>query len=194
MYSYEVEKAIQAACVLHNGQVRKGGSVPIPYVSHLFSVFSILLDYTTDEATLVAALLHDTLEDTDYTPENLQEDFGEAVLSIVAAVTEDKSLDWQARKDGYLLSTVAGGEASLLVSAADKIHNMRSLIEQYHEDIPRYLHDFPNNTGPGLVFLQKLSNALNSGLKNDIVHEFNHVLTEFKTFNEHAIRQQEASH
>ena len=60
MYSYRIEQAIRAATILHKGQLRKG-SVPIPYVSHLFAVAMIAGDYTDNEDVLIAALLHDTL-------------------------------------------------------------------------------------------------------------------------------------
>ena len=64
-YSYRIEQAIKAASVLHREQVRKG-SVPFPYITHLFAVAMIASDYTDDEDVIVAALLHDTIEDTDY--------------------------------------------------------------------------------------------------------------------------------
>ena len=66
MYTYKVEQAIKAAALLHVEQLRKG-AIQLPYVTHLMAVMLIVRDYTGDETTLVAALLHDTLEDTDYT-------------------------------------------------------------------------------------------------------------------------------
>ena len=71
IYSYRVEQAIRAAAVLHNGQVRKGVS-PYPFITHLVAVAFLLSDYSNDEDTVIAGLLHDTLEDTDYTPEELE--------------------------------------------------------------------------------------------------------------------------
>ena len=84
MYSYKVEQAIRAATILHQDQLRMG-SVPLPYISHLMAVVLILSDYTNDEDTIVAALLHDTLEDTDYTLDELREDFGGPVAELVLA-------------------------------------------------------------------------------------------------------------
>jgi len=192
MYSYEIEKAIQAACVLHATQTRVGGVVPVPYVSHVFSVFTLLSDYTDDQNTLVAALLHDTLEDTDYTSEALKEDFGEKVLAIVQAVTEDKTItDWHERKQDYVAKVVAYGEPSLLVCTADKIHNLRGLIDQYHGDHAGYLATFGRyHTEPGRAFLETLHATLTRNLKNDIVYEFEHVLSEFKTFNQYVTKSQ----
>ncbi|MCB9810512.1 bifunctional (p)ppGpp synthetase/guanosine-3',5'-bis(diphosphate) 3'-pyrophosphohydrolase, partial [Candidatus Nomurabacteria bacterium] len=59
MYTYKIEQAIKAASLLHQEQLRKG-DVPLPYATHLMSVMMIVRDYTNDEDTLVAALLHDT--------------------------------------------------------------------------------------------------------------------------------------
>lgn len=185
MYSAQIEKAIQAACVLHDGQVRKG-AVPMPYVSHVFSVFQLVSDYTDDEATQIAALLHDTLEDTDYTAAALEEDFGSNVRDIVLALSEDKTIgDWNQRKKVYLESVVTGGETALLISAADKIHNMRSMIEQYHDDVPSYIASFNRYRTNGQAFLIELGEALQTNLPNEIVTEYQHVLSEFTKFNEY---------
>ncbi|HMA78962.1 MAG TPA: HD domain-containing protein [Candidatus Paceibacterota bacterium] len=189
MYSYQIEKAVQAAAALHHNQYRKG-PVPIPYVTHVFSVFLLVQDYTPHEDTATAALLHDTLEDTDYTEAALREDFSDAVANIVLAVSEDTSInDWVARKKEYVRSVAEGGEAALIISAADKIHNMRSMIEQYHDDVPGYLEAFSRYATDGLVFLENLQSILTEQLDNAIVAEFQHVYSEFNTFNQHVNEQ-----
>lgn len=185
MYTYDIEKAIQAACVLHAGQVRKGEAA-IPYVSHVFSVFQILQDYTNHEPTLVAALLHDTLEDTEYSPAALEEDFGTEVLEIVASVTEQQGVvDWADRKKRYLQSLEEGSESALLIAAADKIHNIRSMIEQYHSDVEGFIAQFDRYRTKGLAFYESLGELLNEELESAIVDEYLHVLSEFKIFLEH---------
>src|SRR6056297_1233162 len=90
MYTYKLEQAIRAVSILHEDQLRRG-AVPVPFVSHVFAVMTILRDYTTDEDTLVAALLHDTLEDTDYTAEEMQADFGGPITELVLTVSEPKT-------------------------------------------------------------------------------------------------------
>lgn len=186
MYSYRVEQAIKAACVLHQDQLRKG-LVQIPYIAHLIGALMIVRDYTTDEDILVATLLHDTLEDSDYTPEEMKDDFGETVTEIVLSVTEpqyrdDEKLVWQEKKDAYVKQLKKASEASLMVAAADKIHNFRSMVDEYHGDRERFKRDFGNNGEQRLEFYQSISNILNSRLRNDIVHEFNHTFKEFKEF------------
>ena len=105
MYTYRIEQALRAITILHKDQVRKG-SMPIPYVSHLFAVAMIAVDYINDEDILIAALLHDTLEDTDYMPDELEKDFGGKVREIVEALTEPQNTDkkeysWKEAKEKY---------------------------------------------------------------------------------------------
>lgn len=192
MYSYQIEQAIKAASILHAGQLRKG-EIEIPYISHIMAVTLILRDYTEDEATLTACLLHDTIEDTDYTLKELTDDFGKDVAEIVAAITEPavEKTTWKQRKAAYHKQLKKGPEAALMIAAADKIHNLRGMVEQYAHDHTRFINDFGGNLEERLQQYQAISNVLNARLKNDIVHEFNHVFTEFKTFIEDAKNTQE---
>lgn len=185
-YSYAIEQAIRAASVLHKDQVRRG-SVPYPYVTHLFAVATIVSDYTDDEDTIVAALLHDTLEDTDYTEKELEDDFGGQVKEIVTALTEPKIEDRDrksvdAQKKQYLKQIKSASERALIVVAADKIHNMRSVVEEYYDDHSSFLSHFGPHIEDRLLNYQEISNTLNRGLKNNILAEFNSVFTEYKNF------------
>jgi (p)ppGpp synthase/HD superfamily hydrolase len=186
MYTQKIEQAIQAAAVLHHSHERKG-SVPVPYITHLMGVTFLLRDYTADEDTLVAALLHDTLEDTDYTYDELTGDFGETVAEIVQTVTEPaigapggESL--LKRKQAYAKQLKAGPLAAVMVAAADKTHNFRSLIETYHDDPSGLARDFSNSHQDRIEAYQIVSNAINNRLKGGIVHEFNHTFELFKQF------------
>ncbi len=185
-YSYAIEQAIRAASVLHKDQVRKG-SVPYPYITHLFAVATIVSDYTTDEDTIVAALLHDTLEDTDYTEQELADDFGGSVRDIVISLTEPPLEDnnrnaVDAQKKQYIKQLKSASERALIVSAADKIHNMRSIVEEYYEDHSSFLSHFGPHIEDRVRNYQEISNTLNRGLKNNILAEFNSVFTEYKHF------------
>lgn len=194
MYSYQVEQAIKAAAVLHSDQVRKG-EVPIPYITHIMAVTMILRDYTEDEDTLVACLLHDTVEDTDYTLAELTEDFGESVATIVQTVSEPPAAEanWQQRKAAYHKQLKKGPLEALMVAAADKIHNLRGMVEQYTSDHGRFMSDFGGNLEERLRQYQDISNVINARLDNDIVNEFNHVFTEYKNFIEDVKKTQDGS-
>lgn len=185
-YTYAIEKAIRAASVLHAGQVRKG-PVPYPYVTHLFAVAMIVSDYTDNENTIVASLLHDTLSDTDYTPVELEDDFGGAIKDIVVSITESDhaSTDLKVIAEQqriFLKKLKDAPEEGLIVLAADKIHTMRTIVEEYLEDIPSFTSDFGPNQDEQLFFYQEISNALNRKLRSAILAEFNDVFTEYKNF------------
>ncbi|MEZ4104552.1 MAG: HD domain-containing protein [Candidatus Paceibacterota bacterium] len=186
MYSYRIEQAVRAASVLHKDQLRKG-SMPFPYITHLIATAFTLLDYTDDEDVVIAALLHDTLEDTDYTIDELQEDFGGRVREIVEAVTEPKykgehKLNWREKKDTYVKQLKHAPQEALLVAAADKIHNFRTIVEDYTDDYNRYVQDFGNNFEDRLEVYQDISDVINNRLHSPIKDEFNHVFEQFKNF------------
>ena len=186
MYSYRIEQALRAITILHKDQVRKG-AIPLPYVSHLFAVAMLVMDYTKDEDTVIAALLHDTIEDTDYTPQELQEDFGGKVLEIVLALSEpqdseNREYTWNERKAAYAKGLRKAPPEALLICAADKIHNMRAMVEEYFDEHQRFLSEFSGSLEDRVLQYQDIANALNRGLKSDILAEFNHVFTEYKNF------------
>jgi (p)ppGpp synthase/HD superfamily hydrolase len=186
MYTFKVEQAIQAAAVLHQEHMRKG-AVPIPYVTHLMAVTLILRDYTNDEDTLVAALLHDTLEDTDYTREEMVVDFGEKVAQIVSTLSEPEhggpaTDSWLESKLRYAKQIKNGPKQAVMIAAADKAHNFRSTVEGYHDDHNRFLQDFGKRLEDRLDAYQAIANSINSRLKDGIVHEFNHTFEAYKQF------------
>ncbi len=186
MYSYRIELAIRAAAVLHKDQLRKG-SMPFPYITHVVATAFTLMDYTQDEDTIIAALLHDTLEDTDYTIDELQEDFGGKVREIVEVLTEPRSnkerkLTFRESKKSYADQLKKGPMEAVLVAAADKIHNLRTMVEDYTDDHERFVQDFGKNFDERLEAYQTIANVINNRLKGSILAEFNHVFSEFKQF------------
>lgn len=186
MYSYRIELAIRAAAVLHKDQLRKG-SMPFPYVTHLVATAFTLMDYTDDEDVIIAALLHDTLEDTDYTVDELQEDFGGKIKEIVETLTEPKSTpekkySYRETKKIYADQIKKGPMEAVLIAAADKMHNLRTMVEDYTDDHDRFMQDFGKNFDERLEAYQTIANVINSRLKGNILAEFNHVFSEFKQF------------
>lgn len=185
-YTYSIEQAIRAVSVLHKGQVRKG-QVPYPYITHLFAVAMIVADYTDDENTIAAALLHDTLCDTDYTEAELEDDFGGTIKDIVVSISEPPltSSDrkgFSEQQKQYFKQLKVAPESALIVVAADKIHNMRSIIEEYIDNPSAFVADFGSAHDDRIFFYQELSNALNRRLHNPILTEFNNIFTEYKNF------------
>jgi (p)ppGpp synthase/HD superfamily hydrolase len=183
-YSYRIEQALRASAILHKDQVRKG-EIPYPYITHTVAVALIVSDYTQNEDVIVSALLHDTLEDTDYTREELHEDFGPIVRTIVESVTNPEAGEdetWTDRKKQYIKQLKEASEEALIVAAGDKIHNMRTMVEAYYDREEELLADFGGSLEERLTMYQEISNVFNRQLKSAILTEFNHVFEEFKQF------------
>ena len=123
------EKAVEFATAAHAGQMRKLSNQP--YILHPLQVAETLEKAGFCEELVVAGLLHDTVEDTDTTLEQIEREFGAKVSSFVAAHTEDKTKTWEERKQ-HTLELVK--EASLEVKAlivADKWDNLKSMSAGY---------------------------------------------------------------
>jgi guanosine-3',5'-bis(diphosphate) 3'-pyrophosphohydrolase len=123
-------KALSFSAYKHQHQRRKNEEAT-PYINHLIAVGHILTDIggIHDIPTLVAAILHDTIEDTDTLPEEVEAEFGAQIRSLVEEVTDDKSLPKQVRKQ---LQIERAGEASFearCVKLADKIANLQDLAD-----------------------------------------------------------------
>ncbi len=132
--SSRFEEALTLMCRLHKDQVRKG--TQIPYVTHLLAVSSIVLDYGGSEDEAIAALLHDAPEDQGGLEvlTRIRENFGSAVASIVDACTdtyETPKPPWRLRKEAFLQRLPRESRSVHLVSAADKLHNARSVLRDY---------------------------------------------------------------
>lgn len=145
-----IQKALDTAARLHAGQTRK--TAPVPYIVHPVSVAWILSDVGADEAIICAGLLHDTLEDvlgpSGYV--ELEKDFGKRIADIVLEVSEkkdpkekiDAKSTWLERKQGYLAHLKVASREAVLVSAADKIHNLESMIAAYKSDGQKMFEKF----------------------------------------------------
>jgi len=125
-----VAKAIEFAKIKHEGQTRSSGE---PYYTHPVEVATILADMHLDLATLLTAILHDTVEDTDATLEDIEKNFGADVASLVDGVSkltkiESKTVEGkQAENFRKLVLAMSEDIRVLLVKLADRLHNMRTL-------------------------------------------------------------------
>jgi guanosine-3',5'-bis(diphosphate) 3'-pyrophosphohydrolase len=123
-----VARALDFSARKHAAQRRKGRDAE-PYVNHLAEVALLLAEATggADVTLVVAGLLHDTIEDTDATPEEITREFGASVASVVAEVTDDKSLPRQTRKNLQVETAASKSTRARLIKIADKISNLRSI-------------------------------------------------------------------
>ncbi|MBI2618432.1 HD domain-containing protein [Candidatus Kaiserbacteria bacterium] len=184
-YTPRIELAVQTAAVLHRTQIRKGQG-KLPYVTHPFSVYAILRDHTDDEDVLIAGLLHDALEDTPYTPDNLEKNFGPRVREIVEGVTQKttrdgKELDWVEQKKLYIEHLKSAPKESAMVAAADKVHNFRSVFDEYRNDVARFKKDF--TLQDRIRFYQMIVDVISSRLGDTpLVATLRKTYDEYRTF------------
>ncbi len=122
-------RAADYAARQHVSQRRKGERSE-PYVNHLTEVTDLLASATDgrDAVLLAAGMLHDTLEDTDATYEDLEQRFGPEVAALVAEVTDDKSLPKEERKRLQIAKTPAKSVRARMLKLADKTSNLRALV------------------------------------------------------------------
>src|SRR6476646_7376812 len=125
-----IEQAFEVARVAHADQVRRSGE---PYIAHPLGVAMILADLGLDDVTIAAALLHDAVEDTTVTDEDLQERFGPDVATIVDGVTKLDRLQFDSKEAQQaatlrkMLVAMAKDIRVLLIKLADRLHNMRTI-------------------------------------------------------------------
>ena len=125
-----VKRAYEYADNLHNGQFRQSGE---PYISHPLNVAYILTDMHADRDTICASLLHDTLEDTIITKEDIAHDFNQNVASLVDGVTKLSKMNFSSKQDQNYANTrkiitgITEDVRIIIIKLADRLHNMRTL-------------------------------------------------------------------
>ena len=126
----EIQRAYALAEASHEGQKRKSGG---DFIEHPVAVATILADLHLDTTTIIAALLHDIVEDTDVTLGSIQEDFGEEVARIVDGLTKLERIKYKSREQEQaenvrkMIVAMAGDIRVLLIKLADRLHNMRTI-------------------------------------------------------------------
>jgi GTP pyrophosphokinase len=128
--------ALACASEIHGGQLRKGTS--IPYISHLLAVAALVIEAGGDEDVAIAALLHDAVEDQGGRPmlERIRARFGADVADIVEACTDADVFPkppWRQRKEAYIAAIPYKSPRALLVSMADKLHNVETILNDYRQ-------------------------------------------------------------
>ena len=182
-YGKKLEEALGYAARVHRDQVRKGSSVP--YVTHLLAVAAIVGENGGTEEEVIAALLHDAPEDRggEARLAEIRERFGDEVADIVAGNTdtfEDPKPPWRERKEAYVAHVAHAPRSVRLVSAADKLHNARSVLADLRslgEDLwPRF-----NGGKEGtLWYYRALVEAFEAAGSNPIVEELDRVVGELE--------------
>jgi (p)ppGpp synthase/HD superfamily hydrolase len=180
-YGEKFERAFIYASRLHSDQYRKGTRVP--YITHLLAVAAIVGENGGTENEVVAALLHDAPEDQggEATLEDIRACFGDEVAETVAGCTdtyEDPKPPWRERKEGYV-AHLAGASASVrLVSSADKLHNVRTVLADYRALGEDLWNRFNGGREGTLWYYRAIVGSLRNG--GPVVEELDRVVTELE--------------
>lgn len=166
------KEALVWATDLHANQRRKGSG--IPYVAHLLGVTSLVLEYGGSEDEAIAALLHDAVEDQGgkQTRQLIAKKFGEEVAQIVDGCTDadtNPKPPWKERKEAYLAHLASASPSVLLVSACDKLYNLRTILADY-----RRIQD-------------EIWERFKGGKKDGSLWYYQALITEYKKRNEHPL-------
>jgi (p)ppGpp synthase/HD superfamily hydrolase len=160
------ESALSFAHRVHQGQRRKG--TRIPYVAHILGVAAIALEYGATEDEAIGALLHDAAEDGggEAMLAEIRAQFGDAVADIVLGCSDSLTADpgakppWRERKEAYLAHLDIASPSVCLVSAADKLHNVRAIARDYRTDGDEAWHRFAGGRDGTLWYYEQVSTTL----------------------------------
>jgi (p)ppGpp synthase/HD superfamily hydrolase len=162
----------------HGQQVRKIDSSP--YIVHPTTVALAVAKHGFSDAAIAAALVHDVLEDTSYTEQDLRAELGDEVCSIVLALTENKAMAWEERKANYM-RTIAGAAPEVkAVSILDKIHNLRSILAGHAQIGPAMWEKFTRGREKQLWFMDEMGAAYQRGWQHELIAEFSNLLEEVR--------------
>lgn len=183
MLSERFTNALTFATQLHATQIRKGSGVP--YVAHLLGVTSIALEYGAKEDEAIAALLHDAIEDQGgaATREEIRRRFGDTVTEIVDGCTDSDTIPkppWQQRKEAYIAHIPTASASVRLVSAADKLHNARSILQDYRVVGDAVWERFKGGKTGTLWYYRSLVKAFRSAEATPLVEELDRVVSELE--------------
>ena len=177
------EDALVFATRKHSGQMRKSSDVP--YVAHVLSVAALVLEGGGDEDQAIAALLHDVVEDCGGAPvlAEIRERFGDRVARIVDGCTDADEIPkppWRERKERYLRHLQEGGEDVRLVSVADKLHNVRSIVSDYRRLGEQVWERFAGRREGTLWYYRALLDIYLQGRKSPQVEELERTVLELE--------------
>lgn len=181
--SSRFEKALMYATRIHGGQLRK--KTRIPYVAHILGVAAIALEYSANETEAIAALLHDAVEDCGGARRlrDIERKFGDRVAAIVKGCTDTDQTPkppWLNRKTAYVKHVRHASLPTQLVSASDKLHNLRSILMTYRQDGEKVWSRFSAGKQGVLWYYRALVNAFKGKRIQPLAQEINRTLTELE--------------
>ena len=183
LFTDRLVDAFAAARRLHATHVRKGTGTP--YLTHLMAVAALVAEYGGDEDQVVAALLHDAVEDQGgrKTLESIRDEFGETVAFYVESCSESDTQPkppWRERKEAFLSRLAEAGPEVRLICAADKLHNARSMSRDLRTAGNALWQRFNGGRDGTLWYMQEALNTLAEGWSHPILAELAHALASLR--------------
>lgn len=177
-------EAMNFAAYAHRKQMRKG--VDIPYIIHPIECSLIVADITQDEDVIIAALLHDVIEDTEFGYADIKERFGQRVADLVQGETEnkrddqEKKLTWAVRKKETIEQLKNADIDSKIICLGDKLSNIRASVKDHENHKDNFWQRF-NQTDPKLQgwYYERIRDILSEELSyTDAWKEYNELCAE----------------
>ena len=177
------EQALVFATQLHKEQRRKGSGVP--YISHLLAVTALVIEHGGDEDEAIAALLHDAIEDQGgpKAREEIRRRFGDRVTGIVDGCTDSETIPkppWKERKRAYIARLGEASASVRLVSAADKLHNARSILNDYRGLGEEIWRRFAGRKAGTLWYYRSVLDVLSQAGTTALVEELGRVVSQLE--------------
>jgi (p)ppGpp synthase/HD superfamily hydrolase len=178
------ERAFLFAAEKHAGQTRK--TTTVPYIAHLMGVASLALEYGGDEDLAIAALLHDVVEDCGGAAmlKEVKRQFGSRVAKVVDGCTDsygEPKAPWRERKENYLRHLKSADAGTRLVSAADKLNNVRSILSDYREVGEAIWERFNGGREGTLWYYRALLVEFQRGKMNRLVRELERAVVQLES-------------
>lgn len=178
-----LQRAFRYAAEKHAGQTRK--QTAVPYLSHLMAVAGLVLEAGGDEDMAIAALLHDVVEDCGGMPRlrEIRKVFGPRVAKIVEGCTDsfgEPKVEWVERKKDYLREVKHADAETRLVSASDKLHNVRTILADYRQDGEAIWSRFSGKKDGTLWYYRALSDEYQRRGPNRITSELELAVAELE--------------
>ncbi len=171
----KLDYAILFATKAHDGQRRKTDNVDM--IFHPFTVGMMLKSYGMSDDCVIAGILHDVVEDTKYTIEDIKNIFGENVSKIVKEVTENKSLSWEERKKESIEKMKSASLEGKMVACADKINNLETLYDLYKEKGEKVWEAFNRPYEKQKWYYTEMYNAITENAEyNELFERYNKIL------------------
>jgi (p)ppGpp synthase/HD superfamily hydrolase len=185
-------RAFLFAAEKHRKQARKAST--IPYIAHLMGVASLVLEAGGDEDLAIAALLHDVIEDCGGAPmqKEIRRRFGKRVAKVVEGCTDTDAFPkppWRQRKEDYIRHLKTADGDTRLVSAADKVHNVRSVVTDYRQVGESIWSRFRGGREGTLWYYRALLNEFLRGKPNRLIRELELAVCELEALTERPLRR-----